>query len=165
MQMPSWHHKHVRMHISINNGEFHRDYIPYPPLSLSFLKYTYTVPVDYVDSMDVKNYFYVELTKPMGIIFEENDADFGGIFVHSLKENGAAASLTETPIMIGDQLVAVQQQKVSGLPFDEALGAITATNTDKVQLLLFRGSAPQLYGPTGASQEWLGELIAGNIPK
>jgi C-terminal processing protease CtpA/Prc len=123
------------------------------------------VPVDYVDSMDVKNYFYVELTKPMGIIFEENDADYGGIFVHSLKENGAAAALTETPIVIGDQLVAVQQQKVSGLPFDEALGKITATTTETVQLILFRGSAPQLYGPTGASQEWLDELIAGNVPK
>jgi hypothetical protein len=125
------------------------------------------VPIDYVDSMDVKNYVYVELSKPMGIVFEENDADYGGVFVHSLKENGAAASITDvaSKIDIGDQLVAVQQQKVSGLPFDEALGTITATSDKKVKLILFRGRAAQLYGPTGASQEWLDELIAGNIPK
>jgi PDZ domain len=117
--------------------------------------------VDYVDSMDVSNYVFVELNKPMGIIFEENDADFGGIFVHSLKENGVAASL---PIQVGDQLVAVQKQKVCGLPFDEALNAITTSPEDvKIQLIFFRGRASQFYGPTGASQEWLNELIAGKM--
>jgi C-terminal processing protease CtpA/Prc len=127
-----------------------------------------TVPADYVDSMNVSNYAFVELSKPMGIVFEENDADYGGIFVHSLKANGAAAALSETttPIQIGDQLVAVQQQKVSGLPFDEALSAITETSDkENVQLILFRGRASQFYGPTGASQEWLDELIKGNVTK
>ena len=121
------------------------------------------VPVDYVDSMDVSNYVFVDITKPMGIIFEENDADYGGIFVHSLKENGAAAQLSEsgTSIKVGDQLVAVQRQKVAGLPFDDALGAIMATSEEKVQLILFRGRASQFYGPAGASQEWLDELISG----
>jgi membrane-associated protease RseP (regulator of RpoE activity) len=129
--------------------------------SLFILVISTTVPVDYVDSMDVSNYVFVELNKPMGIVFEENDADFGGIFVHSLKENGAAASL---PIQVGDQLVAVQKQKVSGLPFDEALNAITTSPDDsKIHLIFFRGRASQFYGPTGASQEWLDELIAGKM--
>ena len=41
--------------------------------------------------MDEAQYVTVELAKPMGIVFEENDADYGGIFVHSLKEGGIAA--------------------------------------------------------------------------
>ena len=40
--------------------------------------------VDFVDSMDETQYVTVELGKPMGIVFEENDDDFGGIFVQSL---------------------------------------------------------------------------------
>merc|ERR1719174_3223332 len=35
------------------------------------------VPDNFVDSMDKANYIAVELSKPMGIIFEENDEEFG----------------------------------------------------------------------------------------
>lgn len=118
-----------------------------------------SVPADYVDSMDAVNYVTVTLTKPMGIVFEENDADYGGIFVHSLKENGIAAE--NGSIRAGDQLVAVNDRKVSGQPFDDALGAITETTGDALQLLFFRGTAVQFYGPTGASQDWLDEYIRG----
>ena len=107
--------------------------------------------------MDAANYVMVELSKPMGIIFEENDADYGGIFVHSLKEDGAAAN--SGAIQAGDQLVAVSTRKVSGLPFDEALGAITETKGDTLKLVFFRGTSVQFYGPTGASQEWLDEFV------
>lgn len=116
------------------------------------------VPADFIDSMDAVNYVMVELSKPMGVVFEENDADYGGIFVHSLKEGGAAAN--NGSIQAGDQLVAVSTRKVSGLPFDDALGAIIETPGDTLKLVLFRGTAVQFYGPTGASQEWLDEFVA-----
>lgn len=116
-----------------------------------------SVPADYVDAMDAANYVTVELSKPMGIVFEENDADYQGIFVHSLKDGGAAAA--NGMIQPGDQLVAVFSKKVSGLPFDDALGAIIETQGASLKLLLFRGTAAQFYGPTGASQEWLDEFI------
>jgi C-terminal processing protease CtpA/Prc len=110
--------------------------------------------------MDPTNYVAVELEKPMGIIFEENDEDFGGIFVQSLKEDGIAAA--NGVLQPGDQLVAVNKQKVSGLGFDDALNTIVEAPSDvKTKLTLFRGTAKQLYGPTGASQEWLNEFIAG----
>ena len=109
--------------------------------------------------MDATQYVTVTLTKPMGIVFEENDATYGGIFVHSLKEGGLAAAAGT--VAVGDQLVAVVDQKVAGLPFDDALGTILEAPGDTVALIFFRGTADQLYGPTGASQAWLEEFIRG----
>jgi hypothetical protein len=43
--------------------------------------------------MDESNYVAVELKKPMGIVFEENDSEFGGIFVQSLKEGAPLQSM------------------------------------------------------------------------
>lgn len=107
--------------------------------------------------MDEKNYVAVELEKPMGIVFEENDADFGGIFVQSLKEGGIAA--VNGVLQEGDQLVAVNVEKVAGLPFDDALGKIIDAEGKTTKLVMFRGSAKQFYGPTGASREWLDEFV------
>lgn len=108
--------------------------------------------------MDEKNYIAVELPKPMGIIFEENDSDFGGIFVQSLKEDGIAEK--HGVVKEGDQLVAVNKEKVKGLPFDDALGTIVDAEGETTKLVLFRGNADQLYGKTGASQQWLDEFIS-----
>jgi PDZ domain-containing secreted protein len=109
-----------------------------------------------MDAMDVSNYVTVHLTKPMGIVFEENDEEYGGIFVQSLKEDSAAAAVLQP----GDQLVGVDALKVSGKAFDDALNAIVESNSSTTtKLVLFRGSAKQLYGPTGASQAWLDELL------
>lgn len=111
--------------------------------------------------MDAVNYVTVELTKPMGIVFEENDAEFGGIFVHSMKEDGVA--VTDGRVQVGDQLVGVATGKVAGIPFDDALGSILESESDQVRLVFFRGTAEQLYGPTGASQAWLDDFIG--VPK
>jgi len=113
------------------------------------------VPSDYIDAMDVSNYVTVDLKKPMGIVFEENDEEYGGIFVQSLKEDSAAAAVLQP----GDQLVGVDTLKVSGKAFDDALNAIVESDGSTTKLVLFRGSAKQLYGPTGASQAWLDELL------
>jgi len=116
------------------------------------------VPADFVDAMDEGNYVAVMLTKPMGIVFEENDNDFGGIFVQSIKEGGAAD--TNGVLMEGDQLVAVGTTPVFGMPFDDALGTIVDAAGDKVKLVMFRGGAKQFYGPTGASKDWLAGFVA-----
>lgn len=112
----------------------------------------------FVDSMDSANYISVELEKPMGVVFEENDENVGGIFVLSLKEGGIAEK--NGVLKPGDQLVAVGETKVTGNSFDEALGTIINSEKEKTRLILFRGSAKDLYGPTGASQEWLDEFIS-----
>eukprot|EP00429_Kryptoperidinium_foliaceum_P024082 CAMPEP_0176141650 /NCGR_PEP_ID=MMETSP0120_2-20121206/72033_1 /TAXON_ID=160619 /ORGANISM="Kryptoperidinium foliaceum, Strain CCMP 1326" /LENGTH=207 /DNA_ID=CAMNT_0017477799 /DNA_START=131 /DNA_END=754 /DNA_ORIENTATION=+ len=108
---------------------------------------------DFVDSMDEANYVAVELEKPMGIIFEENDSEYGGIFVQALKEGGVAEQ--NGILKAGDQLVAVGTSNVSGLDFDDALGVIIDSTAEKTKLTLFRGTAKQFYGPTGPSKEWL----------
>lgn len=107
--------------------------------------------------MDEANYITVELPKPMGIVFEENDADYGGIFVQSLKEDGVAQQ--NGLLREGDQLVAVNLEKVYGMGFDDALGKIIGAEGESTKLVLFRGKAKQLYGPTGASKAWLDEFI------
>ena len=107
--------------------------------------------------MDESNYVTAELSKPMGIVFEENDEKYGGIFVLSLSDGSAQQDGTIRP---GDELVAVDKKKVAGLAFDDALGAIIDSDAEKTKLVLFRGSAKDLYGPTGASQEWLDDFIA-----
>uniref|UniRef100_A0A7S2JZ66 PDZ domain-containing protein n=1 Tax=Leptocylindrus danicus TaxID=163516 RepID=A0A7S2JZ66_9STRA len=119
------------------------------------------MPGGFIDAMDTVNYVKVALQKPMGIVFEENDEKMGGIYAVELKEGGNAH--TEGSIKPGDQLVAVNGKKVSGLAFDDALGAIVATETESTDLLFFRGPANQLYGKTGASEEWLDEFISGKV--
>lgn len=113
-------------------------------------------PSDFVDSMDEKNYVGICLSKPMGIVFEENDSEYGGIFVQSLTEDGMAAK--DGTLQPGDQLVTVGTKNVSGLDFDDALGAIIESDGDQTELTLFRGSAKQFYGPTGPSKVWLSDF-------
>lgn len=118
----------------------------------------YGAPSNFVDSMDPANYVAVGLKKPMGIVFEENDEKYSGIFVMDLQEGGVAAE--NGVLQKGDQLVAVGDKKVTGLLFEDALDTIVASPDEITKLVLFRGNAKQLYGPTGASQEWLDEFIA-----
>ena len=113
---------------------------------------------DFVDSMDETNYLTIELQKPMGIVFEENDSEFGGIFVQSLKAGGLAAQ--NGLLKEGDQLVAVDAEKVASLAFDDALSKILESEGETTKLTVFRGSAKQFYGATGPSQAWLDEFLA-----
>jgi hypothetical protein len=125
--------------------------------------FTLSVAADFVDAMDETNYVAVQLSKPMGIVFEENDSEIGGIYVQSLKEDGSAANCGF--LKEGDQLIAVNTIKVCGLPFDDALGAIVDSEGDSTKLVLFRGGAKQFYGPTGANRDWVEEFVArGGVP-
>mmetsp|Transcript_12348 Transcript_12348/g.29151 ORF Transcript_12348/g.29151 Transcript_12348/m.29151 type:complete len:205 (+) Transcript_12348:275-889(+) len=116
-------------------------------------------PVDFVDSMDTENYIAITLPKPMGIVFEENDSEYGGIFVLEISEGSVAEA--EGTVRPGDQLVSVGGLKVSGMQFEEALGKIIDSTEEKTKLTFFRGPAKFLYGPAGASQEWLDDFIKG----
>lgn len=112
--------------------------------------------------MDEANYVIASLSKPMGIVFEENDVKTGGVFILSITEGSAAEK--EGILKPGYQLVAVNDKKVSGLSFEDALGAVKDSTGAKTQLILFRGEVKQLYGPTGASQAWLDEFISSKAP-
>ena len=117
-----------------------------------------TAPDNFVDTMDAVNYVSTSLTKPMGLVFEENDEEFGGIFVASLAEGGVAE--TDGVIKPGDQLVSVNGQYVAGLSFDDALSFIVNAETESTKLTLFRGKETLFYGPTGPSKDWITEFIS-----
>ena len=109
--------------------------------------------------MDPQNYIQTSLPKPMGIVFEENDAQYGGIFILEINPDSSASR--DSKLKPGDQLVAVDKVKVAGMEFEEALGKIIESEQEEVELLLFRGPAKFLYGKTGASREWLEEFVLG----
>jgi len=117
-------------------------------------------PANFVDSMDSVNYLTVVFEKPMGIVFEENDSKQGGIFVLSMKEGGIAEQ--HGAVRPGYQLIAVDNNEVHGLSFDDALGSIVESTGEKTKLSFFKGNAEQFYGPTGASKEWLTEFLSSN---
>ena len=67
----------------------------------------------------------VTLTKPMGITFEENAPELGGLYVHKVGPDGSAAAQgIPAP---GDQVLAVDGASLKGLPFDGTFrGAVSA---------------------------------------
>ena len=70
----------------------------------------------------------VKLTRPMGIVFEENSPDVGGIFAFELqplhlRKFGAA-------VEEGDQLIAVNGANAKGLSFEDAMDMRIAAEED-----------------------------------
>lgn len=112
----------------------------------------------FVDSMDEGNYVTVSLSKPMGVVFEENEPDTGGVFVASLAAGGAAA--TDGTLVEGDQLVIVGDTLVTGRDFDACLDVIRNSAGDATRLIVFRGGVKNLYGNLGASEEWMQGFVA-----
>ncbi len=114
--------------------------------------------LDPVDSIDAKNYLVVHLTRPIGILFEENhDDQYGGAFVAEINEGCNAAA--DGSINCGDQLVAIGTKRVSGMDF-EAMKLVFDSVETETKLSFFRGPAESLYGPSGANIEWLNEFVA-----
>ncbi len=112
-----------------------------------------------VDPMDASNYLVAHLTRPMGILFEENIDDvhlFGGAIIADVKEGCSAAA--DRSICRGDQLVAIGTKRVSGMDFDEVMEIIAGSGR-KINLTVFRGPAESLYGPL-ASVDWLDAFVA-----
>jgi len=79
--------------------------------------------------------FDVALTKPMGIVFEENVGK-QGLYVFELSDGGKA-SLTD--ITENDQLVMVNKQEVFDQNFDEVMEVISSAPSPTI-LTFFRGS-------------------------
>jgi len=113
--------------------------------------------IAYIDPADAANYYTVELAKPMGIAFVENDGGSGGIYVDEILADGSAAQAAQ--LLSGDQLVAVGPSLVLGSSFDEAIGEIKDSAGDKVKLVFYRGPTQFLYGPTQPSREWYTETF------
>ncbi|KAL1508132.1 hypothetical protein AB1Y20_007720 [Prymnesium parvum] len=114
--------------------------------------------VTFIDPNKPENYLSLELSKPMGIAFIENEGDCGGICVEGVLEEGSASS-SSVPLQEGDQLVAVNSVLVLGNDFDSALDTIKNTEGETVKLTFFRGPTSFLYGPTAPSAEWYASVL------
>jgi len=113
-----------------------------------------------VDPMNANNYLVIQLTRPMGILFEENldhQQPYGGAFVAVIKEGCSAAE--DGSICRGDQLVGIGKKRVSGMDFGEVMKIIEGSDR-KITLTVFRGPVESLYGSSGASVEWLDAFVA-----
>ena len=117
-------------------------------------------PIEPMDPMDVNSYISVCLSKPIGILFEENTPEYGGVYIANINKGCSAAA--DGSIRRGYQLIAVGNKRVSGLDFDEA---VIKPIVDKVEadvmLVFFKGTAECLYGSTSlVSEEWLDNFTA-----
>jgi len=117
-----------------------------------------TKQVTFIDPNNVENYVSTSLAKPMGIAFTENEGECGGICIDEVLEEGSAAS-SSTPLLAGDQLVAVDSALVLGASFDDALDAIKGSASATVKLTFFRGPTSFLYGPTTPPAEWFASSL------
>mmetsp|Transcript_9382 Transcript_9382/g.11662 ORF Transcript_9382/g.11662 Transcript_9382/m.11662 type:complete len:302 (-) Transcript_9382:205-1110(-) len=105
--------------------------------------------------------FEVTLSKPMGITFEENDANFGGIYVRAVDPEGNAGKSGQ--LKEGDQLVSVAGEDVKGLEFDIVMEKLIAAPAEGTTLELFRGPAAELYNPKVYFDMSIGGEPAGRI--
>eukprot|EP00985_Skeletonema_marinoi_P018298 scaffold10205_cov215-Skeletonema_marinoi.AAC.1 len=108
-----------------------------------------------VDPMDDNNYLTAHLTRPMGILFEEN-YDHGGAYIAEINEGSSAAA--DGSICRGDQLIAIEEKRVIGMDFDDIMQIVEASDIN-IKLTVFRGPAENLYGPSCASGERLDEYV------
>mmetsp|Transcript_147243 Transcript_147243/g.256976 ORF Transcript_147243/g.256976 Transcript_147243/m.256976 type:complete len:268 (-) Transcript_147243:54-857(-) len=114
----------------------------------------------YVDPSKPESYFQVELAKPMGILFAENDARFGGVCINEVMAEGSA-NTSPIKLLEGDHLVGVETSLVRGLDFDSAVDAIQGTPGASAKLTFFRGPTKFLYGPTAPGADFYEQLLTG----
>jgi hypothetical protein len=107
----------------------------------------------FIDPTDAANYFSVELAKPMGIAFVDNDGECGGVYVDEVLDSGSAAA-SAAPLQKGDQLVGAAGGVAKGKDVDAVLGMIGASQAEKTKLVFYRGPTTFLYGPTQPADEW-----------
>ena len=85
--------------------------------------------------------YYVNVQKPLGVVFEENVEPYLGIKAADV-EVGSEGS--RVGIRVGDQLMAVNGDICIGDVFDSALSLLIGS-PPKMKLLLYRGNVRDLY--------------------
>mmetsp|Transcript_18877 Transcript_18877/g.46349 ORF Transcript_18877/g.46349 Transcript_18877/m.46349 type:complete len:274 (-) Transcript_18877:122-943(-) len=93
-----------------------------------------------------RTFFNVSLTKPMGMILEDNDPTVGGVYVAQFTPNSPAEQCEE--LKLGAQLVSVAGKSVKGLHFEGVMDALKQADSP-VPLEFFDGSVSSLYGGWG----------------
>mmetsp|Transcript_41386 Transcript_41386/g.81320 ORF Transcript_41386/g.81320 Transcript_41386/m.81320 type:complete len:302 (+) Transcript_41386:99-1004(+) len=104
----------------------------------------------------------VKLTKPMGIVFEENNPRLGGIYISELQPmhlRKFGAVLQER-----DQLLSVDGVSAKGLNFESAMDLLVAADEQGVKLEFARGEDPAIVmNPKCFFDIEIGGAAAGRI--
>lgn len=85
--------------------------------------------------------FFVEVEKPLGVVFGENDPPFNGLAVLEVNEDGNAAA---AGIEVGHQLLSVNRKSVVGDDFDTAMDLLRQ-GSDPLEVQLYPGTVRQLF--------------------
>jgi len=109
---------------------------------------------------DDTSYVVVELSKPLGIVFQANPPPVSeGACIRSFDEGGAAA--VHGRLRVGDQLVGIAGTCVMGQDVDRCINLIVASRGKTVKVTFFRGQAKHLYGKGKPSDAWIQNLLRG----
>jgi len=115
--------------------------------------------------------YTVKLTKPMGIIFEENDSAAKGLFVKGMDKvntNPANKFALDNTISLRDQLIRVNDlagndQSAVGLEFDDAFSLIADSPATTMELTFARGGVEAVLNPRAFFEIEIGGEKAGKI--
>ncbi|CAB1114552.1 unnamed protein product [Ectocarpus sp. CCAP 1310/34] len=91
--------------------------------------------------------YSVRIARATGIEWG-TDISFSWVYIRALQPDGAAANCGE--ISVGDQLIAINDQTLTGAPFDVAMDAMIALEGPDVEFTFFRGSTEELKEVVGA---------------
>lgn len=105
--------------------------------------------------------FYVDVAKPLGIVFGENPEPYFGLVVDDLElgSNGAKSGLR-----VGDNLVSIDGRVVIGQDFDTVMDLLRDAE-GVFELQLYRGTARMLYDsmPDNTLEDVLGDADSEEV--
>jgi len=115
--------------------------------------------------------YTVKLTKPMGLIFEENDSMAKGLFVKGMDKvntNPANKFALDNTISLRDQLIRVndlagKDTSAVGLEFDDAFALIAENDATTMELTFARGGVEAVLNPRAWFDIEIGGESAGRI--
>ena len=115
--------------------------------------------------------YTVKLTKPMGLIFEENDSAAKGLFVKGMDKvntNPENKFALDNTISLRDQLIRVndlagKETSAIGLEFDDAFALIAESDAPTMELTFARGGVEAVLNPRAWFDIEIGGEPAGRI--
>jgi len=101
---------------------------------------------DGTDEIDLR-FYEVSLDRPTGIEFA-TDLSLKYVYVMEVKDN-SPAQLSVTPVLVGDQLVAVNDEECIGMPFAQVADLLGKNPSVPLKFRFFRGSKQELLTAVG----------------
>ncbi|EKX31146.1 hypothetical protein GUITHDRAFT_149482, partial [Guillardia theta CCMP2712] len=115
---------------------------------------------DGTDEIDLR-FYEVSLDRPTGIEFA-TDLSLKYVYVMEVKDN-SPAQLSVTPVLVGDQLVAVNDEECIGMPFAQVADLLGKNPSVPLKFRFFRGSKQELLTAVGISLKGANRLMKRQV--